>query len=309
MNAVQFLLASFDDIWGHRWESTSSVLEGVTPEEAVWQHPAYADVAQEAGMPGSGTIAWHIAHLEYCTRYYTRILETRSAAEDPADPSVPPPANLSFLPLLELFGEARRKFRDQLAVLTDADLDAECRSGSSVAAFVGMVFRHQSWHGGQIALIRRLYRQQAVAAQGDPAVRPGDNPGTHSEIYPRLHHAQITVPSGSVEEARAFYCGVLAFPEVPKPESLRGRGGFWFRVGDRDVHVGTEDGVDRTETKAHLAYQVANLDEWRTVLKEHGIEALEGIPIPGYNRFEFRDPFGNRVEFIEAKKSVSGSSV
>jgi hypothetical protein len=22
------------------------------------------------------------------------------------------------------------------------------------------------------------------------------------------------------------------------------------------------------------------------------------VPIPGYDRFEFRDPFGNRVEFI-----------
>jgi hypothetical protein len=24
------------------------------------------------------------------------------------------------------------------------------------------------------------------------------------------------------------------------------------------------------------------------------------VPIPGYERFEFRDPFGNRVEFIQA---------
>jgi hypothetical protein len=29
-----------------------------------------------------------------------------------------------------------------------------------------------------------------------------------------------------------------------------------------------------------------------------GMEILDGIPIPGHDRFEFRDPFGNRVELI-----------
>ena len=29
-----------------------------------------------------------------------------------------------------------------------------------------------------------------------------------------------------------------------------------------------------------------------------GFELIDGVPIPGYDRFEFRDPFGNRVEMI-----------
>jgi len=29
------------------------------------------------------------------------------------------------------------------------------------------------------------------------------------------------------------------------------------------------------------------------------IGILDGIPIPGYQRFEFRDPFGNGIEFIQ----------
>jgi hypothetical protein len=33
-------------------------------------------------------------------------------------------------------------------------------------------------------------------------------------------------------------------------------------------------------------------------LMAEGIEILESVAIPGYARFEFRDPFGNRVEFI-----------
>ena len=116
-----------------------------------------------------------------------------------------------------------------------------------------------------------------------------------------LHHAQITIPRGAEEQAREFYCGVLGLTEIEKPASLRARGGFWLQVGDREVHVGTEDGVDRHKTKAHLAYQVTDLAGWRKKLAEHGISVLESIPIPGYDRFEFRDPFGNRVEMIERK--------
>lgn len=41
------------------------------------------------------------------------------------------------------------------------------------------------------------------------------------------------------------------------------------------------------------------LEAWRERLAGEGIAALEGVPIPGYARFEFRDPFGNRVEMIQ----------
>ncbi len=115
-----------------------------------------------------------------------------------------------------------------------------------------------------------------------------------------LHHAQITVPIGCEAEARAFYCGLLGLPEIDKPDSLAGRGGFWLQVGACQVHVGTEQGVDRLATKAHLAYEVSDLGQRKSLLQAQGITILEGIPIPGYDRFEFRDPFGNRVEFIAA---------
>lgn len=115
-----------------------------------------------------------------------------------------------------------------------------------------------------------------------------------------IDHVQITVPQSSVPAARDFYCHLLGLPEIEKPESLQQRGGFWLQVGDRQVHVGIEDGVDRNATKAHVAYAVKGLAGWRAKLAAVGIEILEGVPIPGYERFEFRDPFGNRVELIEA---------
>ncbi len=115
----------------------------------------------------------------------------------------------------------------------------------------------------------------------------------------RLHHAQITIPLGQDAAGRAFYCGVLGLREIPKAASLRDRGGFWLRLGDIDLHVGVEDGIDRTATKAHLAYEVDDVAAWRARILAAGLKPLESIPIPGYERFEFRDPFGNRLEMIQ----------
>lgn len=115
-----------------------------------------------------------------------------------------------------------------------------------------------------------------------------------------IHHAQITIPKNAEEEGKNFYCGILGLPEKEKPLSLKGRGGFWLEVGEMDVHIGTEEDVDRLKTKAHLAYQVEDLSYWRNVLEENAINIIEGVPIPGFERFEFRDPFGNRVEMIQA---------
>ena len=113
-----------------------------------------------------------------------------------------------------------------------------------------------------------------------------------------IHHVQISIPVASEDKAREFYCDVLGFREIPKPDSLAGRGGFWLELGDLQIHFGAEDGVERAKSKAHVAYLVDDLEAWRSKLAPNGCEILDGIPIPGYDRFEFRDPFGNRVEFL-----------
>jgi catechol 2,3-dioxygenase-like lactoylglutathione lyase family enzyme len=116
-----------------------------------------------------------------------------------------------------------------------------------------------------------------------------------------IHHVQLTVPNGAEEEARRFYCRVLGLPEIQKPASPTGRGGFWLQAGDREVHIGVEDGVNRYATKAHIAYEVSILEEWKLKIATLGIEVIESIPLSGHDRFEFRDPFGNRVEFIQQR--------
>jgi catechol 2,3-dioxygenase-like lactoylglutathione lyase family enzyme len=114
-----------------------------------------------------------------------------------------------------------------------------------------------------------------------------------------IHHVQLTVPKGAEAAARQFYRDLLGLTEIDKPASLAARGGLWLQAGDRQVHIGVEEGVDRLATNAHIAYEVRDLSGWQNKLVNAGIAIIDGIPVPGYNRFEFRDPFGNRVEFIE----------
>jgi catechol 2,3-dioxygenase-like lactoylglutathione lyase family enzyme len=120
-----------------------------------------------------------------------------------------------------------------------------------------------------------------------------------------LHHAQVTIPLGAEDAARAFYCGTLGLREIPKPARLAVRGGFWLEIGAVQVHVGTEDGIARERTRAHLAFEVDDLAAMRTLVAGAGLSVLEGEPIPGLARFETRDPFGNRMEFVQRLKGTS----
>jgi catechol 2,3-dioxygenase-like lactoylglutathione lyase family enzyme len=110
---------------------------------------------------------------------------------------------------------------------------------------------------------------------------------------------QVSVPVGSEDDVRRFYCGVLGLREVPKPDALRGRGGLWLAAGDDMVHFGTEDVGERAASKRHVAFVVADLDAARRRLEAAGVATVEGIRIPGYVRFECRDPFGNRLELMQ----------
>lgn len=120
-----------------------------------------------------------------------------------------------------------------------------------------------------------------------------------------IHHVQITIPEGCEAQAREFYCQFLGLPEIAKPAAFVSRGGLWLQIGDRPLHIGVESGVNRTATKAHVAYEVRDLASWREKLVERGIQVLSCIPVPGHDRFEFRDSFGNRVEFIQPTGSDS----
>lgn len=60
-----------------------------------------------------------------------------------------------------------------------------------------------------------------------------------------VSHAQITIPKGAEPEAKHFYLSVLGLKEIDKPEVLKPNGGFWMQLQNIQIHVGTEDGVER----------------------------------------------------------------
>ncbi len=96
-----------------------------------------------------------------------------------------------------------------------------------------------------------------------------------------------------------FYEGLLGLPQVSKPEHLEARGGCWFRNTSVEIHLGVEDDF-RPATKAHPALLVHDLDELRERLVAAGVRVTEDEPLPGFARFYATDPFGNRIEFLEA---------
>lgn len=109
-------------------------------------------------------------------------------------------------------------------------------------------------------------------------------------------HMQLAMPRGSEQAARAFYGETLGLPELAKPAALAGRGGVWFRCGDRELHLGVEDDF-RPQRKGHPAFRVDDLAGLRARLETAGAAISEDVPLPGRARFETLDPFGNRLEF------------
>jgi catechol 2,3-dioxygenase-like lactoylglutathione lyase family enzyme len=112
-----------------------------------------------------------------------------------------------------------------------------------------------------------------------------------------IHHVQLCIPANKETEANEFYKNVLGLKEVPKPEALKKNGGMWFKIGNQELHIGVEDQVFKG--KHHPAFLVTGLKEIQAHLSAHGITIQIESTIPGFNRFSIRDPFGNRIEFIE----------
>ncbi len=114
----------------------------------------------------------------------------------------------------------------------------------------------------------------------------------------RLSHVNITMPKGSEAVTRSFYGKLLGLPEIPKPESLRGRGGVWFDADGLDVHVSVEENRFGPDAYRHFGLECADVDAVRKRLEAAGISAEDGRPAP-WKRFFVRDPFGNRIEIHE----------
>jgi catechol 2,3-dioxygenase-like lactoylglutathione lyase family enzyme len=114
-----------------------------------------------------------------------------------------------------------------------------------------------------------------------------------------IHHVQLAMPEGDEEDAVRFYADTLGLDQVPKPEELSPGGGVWFKSGALEVHLGVEHQF-RPAVKAHPAILVLGLEKLRARIEEAGYKISDTVQIEGYDRVYVRDPFGNRLELIEA---------
>lgn len=115
-----------------------------------------------------------------------------------------------------------------------------------------------------------------------------------------LDHVQLAMPAGGEGTARAFFGGTLGLREIAKPSALAGRGGVWFALPDgRQLHLGVAaDFV--AASKAHPALEADGIDAVANALAAAGHEVAWDDALAPRRRFHTTDPFGNRLEIVDA---------
>jgi catechol 2,3-dioxygenase-like lactoylglutathione lyase family enzyme len=114
-----------------------------------------------------------------------------------------------------------------------------------------------------------------------------------------LDHVQLAMPAGGEAAAEAFYAGLLGFTRIAKPEPMAQRGGCWFEAGSTALHLGVDPDF-RPARKAHPALRIRNLSGLEARLGEAGVEVRPNQDQPAGAGAYVDDPFGNRIELINA---------
>ena len=115
-----------------------------------------------------------------------------------------------------------------------------------------------------------------------------------------IDHVQLLMPTGGEAAARRFYGELLGLREVAKPDELAPRGGCWFvGIGGTAIHLGVDQRF-MAAPKTHPGLIVVDLAAARRALDTGGARVIDddsGYPV---RRCYTEDPFGNRIELIEA---------
>lgn len=114
-----------------------------------------------------------------------------------------------------------------------------------------------------------------------------------------LEHLNLSMPKGAEAAVRAFYGDLLGLAEIPKAAALEVHGGCWFSLGDVALHLGVAEPFVPAK-KAHPAFLVGDLEAARARFEAAGAEVRPDTRVPQVRRFYADDPFGNRLEFIQA---------
>lgn len=117
----------------------------------------------------------------------------------------------------------------------------------------------------------------------------------------KLHHVNLTVPPGRSQLIAAFYCDVLGFTPIRRPDSERA--GVWLEMPDgTQLHLSERDGAPHPDQ--HFAVMVDDLPAVRARLGEAGatFQPADDVFHTGGRGFVY-DPGGNRIELIAAGRA------
>ena len=115
----------------------------------------------------------------------------------------------------------------------------------------------------------------------------------------KLHH--VTIHVKNITEARAFYENIPGIVLANMPLSVSEKGIIWYNLPDgRQIHLFPWE-EDISQTRAHFALTVENIEAWHSFFKNQGCEIIEPMVNYGAERFFIRDPSGNLIEFLKLK--------
>jgi glyoxylase I family protein len=115
-----------------------------------------------------------------------------------------------------------------------------------------------------------------------------------------LHHVSFRVDS--LEESLQFYEGILGCVRLDRPDV--GFPGAWLQLENIQVHL-LEVPADQelgsspliaSPRANHVAFSVADLEEYRTFLRTQGYDPVDG-PSSVVPQLVVQDPSGNVIEF------------
>ena len=120
-------------------------------------------------------------------------------------------------------------------------------------------------------------------------------------------HIQLTIQAGQLDAALVFYVDFLGFTRVPKPSTMR-QSGAWLTSGSVNLHLGetnemNEDGEEENLSlprNGHPAFRVDNFVQLFQTATQKGLKTREDSGPAGYLRGSVWDPFGNRIELMQA---------
>lgn len=123
-----------------------------------------------------------------------------------------------------------------------------------------------------------------------------------SITFKRINHFHICIAPEKLEEARNFYRDIIGLELIERPDDVFDSPGYWFNIGDAQLHLGVEEASLFTDR--HTALEVTDILSARKHLEANGIEISPQSKVPGWERFAFVDPFGNRMELLQIKAGI-----